>query len=66
MRKYYSESGDMWDLICYKAYGTSDYTDELIKANRKYIEYVILPAGEELRLPEIERQVTSKLPPWQR
>lgn len=64
---YTTNSGDMWDLISYKIFGTCNYTDKIIDANRNYINTFIFSAGIELKIPEVESEIKSiRLPPWKR
>ena len=61
---YRTMSGDMWDIVAYKAYGNEMYMDMLIKANIEYKDTYIFPAGVRLILPEIDLEVSESLPPW--
>ena len=63
---YTTVQGDMWDAISYRVYGTSDYADRLMWANRQYLDYFLFPAGVVLILPEIEAPVSTSLPPWKK
>lgn len=64
---YKTVSGDMWDSISYKVYGTCNYTDKIIDANRDYINTFIFSANVELKIPDIEPEIKkSALPPWKR
>ncbi len=65
-KTYTTVQGDMWDAISYRVYGTGDYTDRLMWANRQYLDYFIFPAGIVLNLPEIEAPVSVSLPPWKK
>ena len=42
---YTTISGDMWDLAAHKVYGNGMYMDVLLKANIKYKDIYIFPAG---------------------
>lgn len=68
--EYVTVSGDMWDAIAYKLYGTERAAGEIIELNPQYHEYAILPGGLRLRVPtEPECNTTavaSTLPPWKR
>lgn len=64
MTKYTTISGDMWDLIAFKNYGTEKVFPKLIEANPQYCEIVIFPAGIILTLPEIDTTELADLPPW--
>lgn len=57
----------MWDSIAFSQLGSTDHTDKLIRANLRYREYYIFPAGIVLTLPEVpEAEAESTLPPWKR
>ncbi len=51
---YISRDGDMVDWICWRHYGTSEGTPELVyAANRELAGYGLrLPAGVEILLPD--------------
>lgn len=61
---YTTISGDMWDLAAHKVYGNGMYMDVLLKANIKYKDIYIFPAGITLAVPEIGPEVPESLPPW--
>jgi phage tail protein X len=65
---YTTVSGDMWDSISYKIFGTCNYTDKIIDANRDFINTFIFPANVELNLPDIEpeKKRSASCPPWRR
>lgn len=66
-RTYTTIQGDMWDGIAYKALGSTDVTDQLMRCNTKYIGYFTFPAGIVLELPEVDDTVASSTaPPWRR
>ncbi len=51
--------------IAWNTLGSTDYTDELMMANRAYIDVYIFPAGIVLTIPDIEELPdTTSLPPW--
>lgn len=68
--KYTTISGDEWDGICYKVYGSNGemVMDKVMQANPAYISIVIFPANIELVMPEIstQQQDDTNLPPWLR
>lgn len=66
MDVYKTVSGDYWDLISYKVYGSEIYTTELMKANPEYLNVMVFSAGMEIVCPDIEIKVSSNLPPWKR
>jgi phage tail protein X len=68
MTTYTTVSGDMWDAISYKVYGSTDYTGKLMAYNSRYLDNYIFPAGIVLEVPEITMQdeTLDMLPPWRR
>ncbi len=69
MNVYTTVSGDMWDSISYKLWGTYAYTGNLMSANPQYLaDNFIFPAGIELVVPEITTadSMLENLPPWRR
>lgn len=67
MKTYTTISGDEWDLICYKHYGTEMVMHEVMNANPQYMHIVVFPAGITLNMPEIETVKTIQhKPPWMR
>lgn len=68
MKTYTTVSGDMWDHIAYKQYGSSAYVGKLYKANTEYRKYYKLPAGLKLNIPDLdEKDVTQEqIAPWRR
>ena len=67
---YTTISGDMWDSISVKVYGTDAHVGNLMANNPDYLEdNFIFPAGIELFCPEIigaGDDVLSMIPPWRR
>lgn len=64
---YKTISGDEWDVICYKHYGTEVVMDQVMNANPKHIQTVVFSAGIELILPEIDTiKESANKPPWMR
>ncbi len=67
MKTYTTVQGDMWDMIAYKALGSTALTDRLMMANRRYLDFYTFPAGIVLTVPEIEREPASEgMPPWKK
>ena len=64
LNTYTTISGDTWDTVAYKVWGTEMYMDTLIKAHLEHKDTFIFPAGVTLTLPEIELEVSESLPPW--
>lgn len=63
---YQTVSGDMWDSIAFKVLGKESYTDKLIKANLRYREITVFPAGILLEIPAVQPEVSASLPPWKK
>ncbi len=63
---YRTISGDKWDIVAFKVYGDCNKMDILIKANPKYRNIFIFPAGITLSIPEIPAEKNYTLPPWKR
>lgn len=63
---YTTVSGDTWDIVAYKMYGTGKevLADRIMAANQRLLDYFIFPAGVELRIPEIEQEELDGMPPW--
>lgn len=64
MKTYTTIAGDMWDSVAHKALGDCKKMDALIKANIKYKDIFIFPAGVVLAIPEMEEKEQYTLPPW--
>ena len=45
MTTYTTSSGDMWDSISFKVYGTCDYAGKLMAYNSDYVDQCVFPAG---------------------
>ncbi len=66
-KTYTTMQGDMWDGIAYKALGSTDMTDRLMRSNPKHISCFTFPAGIELVLPEVDDTIgADTIPPWRR
>lgn len=52
MTEYITISGDTWDSIAYKLYGSELYADKLMEANGDALEYLIFPANVKLLVPD--------------
>ena len=69
MSTYTTQSGDMWDSISFKVYGTSEYAGKLMAYNSDYLaDNYVFPAGIVLRVPEGQgsQEQLNILPPWRR
>lgn len=65
-KTYITTSGDMWDMIARRELGNEMYTDTLMKANIKYRNTFIFPAGVALTIPVVTMKTPDTLPPWKR
>lgn len=63
-KTYTTVQGDMWDSVTLKIYGGEQYMKTLLEANEKYMGSVVFPAGLTLSCPNVEKPVSSFLPPW--
>lgn len=64
MSTYRTISGDTWDMISYRVYGTSEFMPLLIEANVRVAETTVFAAGIVLNVPEKPAEAASDLPPW--
>lgn len=69
-KKYITTSGQTWDQIALDLYGNEYYCQYIIDANPDKVDYLIFPAGIELKLPEDENFLNNRLsdayPEWRR
>lgn len=61
---YTTISGDMWDLISWKVYGSEKMTRHLQAANPELLKIVRFPAGVVVKCPDIKTEQGEDLPPW--
>jgi hypothetical protein len=54
MRTWICASGESFDLIALKVYGSEEYAEQLLEANPDHVGTLIFSGGEVLILPEIE------------
>ncbi|MBR8700233.1 hypothetical protein IX317_000645 [Fusobacterium sp. DD29] len=68
VKVYTTISGDTWDLISYKVYGSEKYFTNLIRANPALIGIAIFDSGISIIVPDIplETYQSDTLPPWKR
>ena len=69
VKVYRTVSGDTWDLISYKVYGSEGYFHDLIRSNLRLIDIAIFDANIPVIIPEIadeENDSDERLPPWKR
>lgn len=64
---YRTRQGDTFDKLALDAYLDEKLAHRIRKENRDYRDYLILPAGIQLRIPILEEQEKPEsLPPWRR
>lgn len=62
-------SGDTWDILAKRQYGSESFMNVLIAANIAHRKTVIFPAGVVLNAPDIDTssdEYSVNLPPWKR
>ena len=65
--RYNTRQGDTFDKLALDAYMDEKLAHKIRKANYEYRDYLVLPAGIELRIPILEEEELSEsLPPWRR
>lgn len=70
VKVYRTISGDTWDLISYKIFGSEQYFHQLMRANLNLLSIAVFDSNVPIIVPEIDTSTntvdTSKLPPWKR
>lgn len=70
VKVYRTISGDTWDLISYKLFGSEQYFHQLMRANLNLLSIAIFDSNVPIIVPEIDVSNNnvdkSKLPPWKR
>ena len=70
VKVYKTVSGDTWDLISYKLYGSELYFHQLMRANLNLLSIAVFDSNVPIIVPEIDVSNNnvdkSKLPPWKR
>jgi phage tail protein X len=61
---YTTVTGDMWDLISFKVYGSEKYTPDLLRANPELRDIAVFAGGVEIMCPDIDVERADPLPPW--
>ncbi|WP_341815294.1 tail protein X [Wolbachia endosymbiont (group B) of Aricia artaxerxes] len=62
MMYYKTKENDMLDFICWRHYGFSSGTVEVVlKANPGLAEYELLPAGLVIKLPVIQKAIQKQV-----
>ena len=70
VKVYKTVSGDTWDLISYKLYGSEQYFHQLMRVNLNLLSIAVFDSNIPIIVPELDTSInavdTSKLPPWKR
>lgn len=70
VKVYKTVSGDTWDLISYKLFGSEQYFHQLMRANLNLLSIAVFDSNVPIIVPEIDVSNNnvdkSKLPPWKR
>lgn len=61
---YKTVSGDTWDLIAYKLFGSEKYMRHLLEANVALVEVLRFDSGTEITVPDIPEDTSDNLPFW--
>ncbi len=65
MTTYTTKQGDMWDLISYNLFESTNAIIPLMQANPEHSETFIFPAGVELNVPDFDEILEPEVvPPW--
>lgn len=64
MLNYTTRSGDTWDLIALKVYGSELKADWLMQNNLEHIRTVRFDSGVVLSTPDLPEEKSGDLPPW--
>lgn len=64
---YNTRQGDTFDKLALDAYLDEKLAHRIRKENYDYRDYLVLPAGAQLRIPVLdESELPESLPPWRR
>ena len=63
---YITVDGDTFDIIALDYYADEFKSHLIIQANPQYASTITFKGGIELKVPIIERDKPSTLPPWKR
>lgn len=70
VKVYRTISGDTWDLISYKLFGSEQYFHQLMRTNLNLLSIAVFDSNVPIIVPEIDVSNNnvdkSKLPPWKR
>ena len=61
---YTTISGDTWDVIAKKVYGSEYHAQTLMEANRHLLTTFFFSAGVVLNTPTPKERRSKSLPPW--
>lgn len=64
MDTYITKSGDTWDVIAKRVYGSEYHADLLMAANPTLLDTFFFSVGTALRVPALEEKRDGMLPPW--
>lgn len=65
MAKYYRTiSGDTWDIIAKKVYGSEYRADFLMQSNPSLLDIFQFDEGMRINTPELPEERVVQLPPW--
>ena len=64
--EYTTVSGDTWDSIAFKLFGSEKFARQLMDHNKQHLQIVIFSSGIILKVPEITTGESTEinLPPW--
>ncbi len=63
---YTTQQGDTFDILALDVYNDEMKAGLIIQANPQYAGVLVFVAGIQLRIPIIEQEAASTLPPWKR
>lgn len=66
MSSYTTITGDTWDMVSLRVYGSEQYIKTLIEANATHIKTAVFTGGIVLNVPDLTtaQKVSSNTPPW--
>lgn len=63
---YTTISGDTWDMIAKRVYGSEKHLDFLMAHNFNLLDYFVFPAGVEVNTPALPENAGADLPSWRK
>lgn len=60
---YRTISGDVWDVIAKKVYGSTSCTSFLMENNQEHLQYFVFPEGIILKIEDLPEEKKT-LPEW--